>query len=187
MPAGKCHHLTWYEGKLMENRIDGNPSWHGVDPREFTTHYMRRPITAHLREPGVEITERVRWDGHDVVILESKPLGTDVQRRYRFWIDPKRRAVVRRTIVIQYQPDQPWQEYTRIVCRDYREIVPGIWLPTRVRYESVDVDGQLSPEKLAWSFEGINREWKVNQDLPDDTFDFVKKRDTPPNDVLPPE
>lgn len=42
----------------------------------------------------------------------------------------------------------------------------------KITYESVDVTKNLTPEKLSWSWEGENRDWKVNQELPADTFEL---------------
>lgn len=172
MPAGEARRLEWYEGRPSGASLDNHPTWHGIDPREFTTHYQHNLVTNIVRERGAEIAERATWDGRDVVVIQTVPRGDEQLRRYRFWIDPERKVIVRRAVAVQYKRDQPWQEYTRIECRNYREVAAGIWLPERVKYESVEVSPDLTPEKLSWRYEGLNRDWKVNQEIPAGTFDL---------------
>ena len=111
-----------------------------------------------------------------MIVVETTPVGENEQRRYRFRIDAERKAVVRRAIEIRFQANQPWQAYTRIESHDYQQVAPGFWLPNEVKYESVEVTAELTPEKLSWSYKGSNRDWKVNQELqPTDADDLVQE------------
>ena len=169
---GEGRRLEWYEGHPSSASMGVNLSWHGTDPREFTTQYHSKKVADIIRSRGARIIERVEWDRRPVVVVETTAIGDEQKRCYRFWIDPERNVVVRRAIFVRYKDDQPWQEYSRIECHDYQEIDTGIWLPMNVKYESVDVTPELTPEKLSWSFEGKNRDWHVNQELPAETFEL---------------
>ena len=158
------------DGRFESGSVADVLSWHGVNLLEFTTHYFGSPVSELLKVRGAKIVKHDQWDMRPVVILDTTPRGMDSKRKYRFWIDPERKIVVRRAILIQFQPDQKYQEYMRIESQGHREIEPGIWLPDRVKYESVEVTADLKPEKLSWGYEGKNTDWKVNQDLPEETF-----------------
>ena len=169
---GEGRRLEWYDGHPSSATMGGNLSWHGTDPREFTTQYQSKKVADIIRSRGARIVERIEWDKRPVVVVETTAIGDEQKRCYRFWIDPERNVVVRRAILVRYKTDQPWQEYSRIEGHDYQEIATGIWLPMNVKYESVDVTPELTPEKLSWSYEGKNRDWHVNQELPAETFEL---------------
>ncbi len=147
-------------------------TWHGIDPREFTTHFRGRVVSDIVRQPGSRIAGRTTRNGRAVVVVETAPFGPAEPRRHRFWIDPERRIVVRRALEIHFTEGQPWQEYIRLEGRDHREVSPGIWLPTRITHECVRVTPELRPEELHWRYEGTNRDWRVNRELPADTFEL---------------
>ncbi|MCH7725305.1 MAG: protein kinase, partial [Planctomycetes bacterium] len=168
-----AHSMSAYEdGDFSFGSIDGYMGWHGINPQEFTTHYFGKPISTYLLRPGSSVVRQVMWDDRKVTIVETAPRGTRDKRKYRFWIDPERRVVVRRTIMAQFKPGQEFREYSRIESRAHQEIRGGIWLPERMKYESVEVIDYTKPEELSWSYTGTNKDWKVNQDLPDETFRF---------------
>ena len=169
---GEGRRLEWYEGQPSSATLGGNLSWHGTDPREFTTQYHSKKVADIIRSRGARVVKRTERDKRPVVVVETTAIGDGQKRCYRFWIDPERNVVVRRAILVRYKDDQPWQEYSRIECHDYQEIATGIWLPMNAKYESVDVTPELTPEKLSWSFEGKNRDWHVNQELPAETFEL---------------
>jgi predicted amidohydrolase len=150
--------------------LDDHPSWHGVHPHEFTTHYFGKPVSQLLREKGAAVVGPAEWDGRPVVLVETVPVVREQAWRYRFWIDPERRTVVRRAALVRHGEGQPWQEYTRIEGRDYQEAAPGIWLPGRVVYESLDVRRDGGPAGLSWRFDGRNQDWKVNGEVPAEAF-----------------
>ena len=184
---GESRRLEWYEGNLTGASIDNVLAWHGIDPREFTTHCQHKPVTEIIRGSGGRIAKRAKWDGREVIVVETTPVGENEQRRYRFWIDAERKAVVRRAIEIRFQANQPWQAYTRIESHDYQQVAPGFWLPNKVKYESVEVTAELTPEKLSWSYTGSNRDWKVNQVLPPQTFELEFPEGVRVNDHRPPQ
>lgn len=155
-------------GDFSFGSISTTLTWHGINPLEFTTHYFRKPVSHLLKDKNATVVKQVVWDGRRVTIVDTTP--TKAKRKYRFWIDPERQIVVRRAALIQFAADQEFQEYTRIESRKHQEIKPGIWLPTVVKYESVEVTKERTPEKLSWSYAGTCRDWKVNQTLADGTF-----------------
>lgn len=180
---GEARSLTWYESNPPSASIDDFPSMHGIHPREFTTHFQSKAVSNILRTSAAVVAERTIWDDRPVTVAQTTPVqNASDSRRYRFWIDTERDVVVRRAIAIRYAEGQPWQEYARIETHDYQEIAPGIWLPRKVKYESLEVTRELSPEKLSWSYEGTNRDWKVNSELPADTFELIFPEGTIVND-----
>jgi hypothetical protein len=170
-------------GSYHSASIDRFPAWHGVNPLEYTTHYNREPVSQTLKERPAVFVCRDTWEGRPVVILETPATINGGAYKSRFWIDPERRIVVRRALMLQREPGKsPWYEYSRIESRDHREIAPGIWLPMRFKYESVTPLKDGKPEELAWSYEGTNSAWKVNQDPPTSTFRLEFPPDVPVND-----
>jgi len=161
------------DGVFHSAGIDNYPGWHGVNPLEFTTHYFQKPLSKILKDSDPTVVGQTKWESQPVAIVETKPVVKEQSRKYRLLIDPARRIVVRRAALVQFAPDQMWQEYTRIESREHKEVSPGVWLPTRVKYESVHVTKDMTPEELSWSFEGRNSEWKVNSKIPDETFRLV--------------
>lgn len=180
---GEARSLTWYESNPPTASIDSFPSLHGIHPQEITTHFQSKPVSEIIRTGAAEVTERVMWDDRPVTIVQTTPhQNANDARRYRFWIDLERNVVVRRAISIRYAEGQPWQEYARIENHDYQEVVPGIWLPGKVKYESLEVTPELTPAKLSWSFEGTNHDWMINRELPADTFELAFPEGTLVND-----
>ncbi|MFO1063821.1 MAG: hypothetical protein U0892_08165 [Pirellulales bacterium] len=180
---GEARSLTWYESNPPTASIDNTPSLHGIHPREFTTHFQSKPVSEIIRTSSAEIAERVMWDDRPVTIVQTTPIqNAKDARRYRFWIDQERNVLVRRAIAIRFAEGQPWQEYARIENHDYQQVSPAIWLPNKVKYESLEVTPELTPAKLSWSYEGTNRDWKVNNELPADTFELAFPEGTFVND-----
>ncbi len=170
-------------GRWHSAAIDRHPSWHGVNPLEYTVRYNREPVSKTLKERPPVFAGRSDWDGRPVVMIETPATINGGAWKSRYWIDPERRIVVRRALMRQREPDKsPWQEYSRIESRGHKEIAPGIWLPMRFKYESVDPPKDGKPEELSWSFEGTNSDWKVNQDPPASTFRLEFPADVRVND-----
>lgn len=161
------------EGKFHWGGIDGYMYWHGVDPLEFTTHYFDEPVSVLLKKLGATVTGNLEWEDRRVVRIDMAPKGDGETRKYRFWIDVERGVVVRRAALVRFEKDLTYQEYTRIESRGHKEIVPGVWLPMQIKYESVGPRPDQTPAELGWSYEGQNSEWKVNQPLPPDQFQIV--------------
>ena len=165
------------DGKFDSGRMDNYPSYRGVFPLEFTTHYFQKPVSAILKKSGAVLVGEAEWEGRPVTLVETPPVNRtgDITARgkYQFLIDPTRDwIVVRRSTWIQYGADQEWQEYTHVESSEHKEIRPGIWLPMRVKYESLNVTKSGNPE-LLWSFDGRNEDWKVNQNLPESQFNIT--------------
>lgn len=175
------------EGRFHFGSIDRYPSWHGVNPLEYTIRYNNEPVTKTLKERPPIFAGRAEWDGRPVVLLDTPTTINGAAYKIRFWVDADRRIVVRRALMLQRVPEKsPWQEYSRIESRDHREIVHGIWLPMRFKYESVQPARDGKPEDLSWSYEGVNSEWKVNQDPPASTFCLEFPGDVRVTDHRPP-
>jgi thioredoxin-related protein len=147
----------------------------GPDPREFTTNYFREPVSEDLREHGIVLAGQTEWEGRPVTIVETRPNKSKTgpeSRKASYWIDPARNwLVVRRAALIQYRPQQKWQEYDRFESREHAEVQPGVWLPRKLKHEWVLVSEKLQPERLASRDEGEARDWVVNPKL--DAAQFV--------------
>lgn len=158
------------DGVFHWGGIDDYPAWHGVNPLEFTTHYFAKPVSKILKESSATVVGQTQWESRPVAIVDTKPVVKKQSRKLRFWIDPARRVVVRRAALIQFAPDQQWQEYTRTESREHKEAKLGAWLPTRTKYEALHVTKDMTPEHVHYSFEGRNSDWKVNSAIPAETF-----------------
>ena len=143
-------------------------TWHGIPVLHFTTHYFDKPVSTLLSEKEARVVRHEQFDGRRVVVMDTKV--SKANRKYRFWIDQERSIVVRRAALVRVKDDQPFQEYTFIESTGHKEIAPGIWLPMKVKYESVEPATEERPRQLSWSYEGTNRDWKVNQRLEDSQF-----------------
>jgi hypothetical protein len=161
-----------------------------MDPRNVVSHYFGKPISQTLTEGSARIAGEVDWDGHKVLLFETKPnRNAHDERKYRFLVDPSLNfAVVKRAIAIRFPPYDGWIEYTRISCHDYQEAHPGVWLPTRVIHESFDptaehVKKNVDPP-LSWRWNISMTDWKVNPDLPESLLDLAFSPDVYVNDMV---
>ena len=126
----------------------------GVDPRELTTRHLGQSVSKLLGESGDKV-RRKKLKGSEVLVVDTKPVTNEHDWKSRFWIDPKHGyAVVRRAALIKLEGQTKWQEYTRVRCWDLVEAQPGIWLPTRYKFESLDIRPSEKEARLAWRYEG---------------------------------
>lgn len=159
------------DGEFHFGGIDDYPSAYGVNPLEYTTRYSQKPITKTLRAEGGRVVGTEERLSRPVVVVELAAVTRGgIDWNQRFWVDMERGVVVRRASLMRRNPEQGWREYARIESSDYREIVPGVWLPSRILYESVSPPKDGGPDELAWRFEGVNSDWRVNRALPADQF-----------------
>ena len=159
------------DGAFHFASIDDHPSWHGVSPLEYTTRYGDELVSKTLTDRPPIFVGRADWEGHPVEILDTPTVINRAAYKGRFWIDPARRIVVHRSRLLQLEPGKtPWREYTRTESHDHKEVAPGIWLPARFTLVSTSLGTGGKPDELAWSYEGTNSRWKVNQNPPDSTF-----------------
>ena len=54
--------------------------------------------------------------------------------------DPATGAITTRELRIRFTTDGPFRVEKRTVCKDFRELAPGIWLPHRIEIGSFEVD-----------------------------------------------
>jgi len=172
------------DGKAQFAGIDDYPSWHGVNPLEFTTDYFQKPITKELRERKGRVLERTMWKSRPVVLVETEVYTADDGSGWktRYWIDMERGVVVRRAALVKRDEAIGFREYTYIESDGHKEIEPGIWLPETVIYESRSLSRDGGPAKTSWRFEGLNSNWRVNQDIPVDRFRLKFPEDVPVTD-----
>ncbi len=173
--------------EAWHGQIYSYASWYaGPDPREFTTNYFQEPITNALKARGIVVAGQTEWDGHHLTIVETaQPVQRSghERRKMSFWIDPARNwLVVRRAILVQYRPEQKWQEYHYTETRGHQEVSPGIWLPRKLKLESLQVTEKQQPATLAWREEGEARDWQVNRKLSPTQFVLDFSPGTPVDD-----
>ena len=60
----------------------------GPSPLEFTTHYLRLPVSSVLAERGTTVAGREVWEDRRVVVVETPPLKNRQEFKRQFWIDP---------------------------------------------------------------------------------------------------
>ncbi|APW60781.1 hypothetical protein [Paludisphaera borealis] len=177
------------DGKPHFAEISDYPAWHGVNPLEFTTRYFQKTVTSTLRAKKGRVVEWKARQSRPVVVAETEVFTSKdgTEWKQRFWIDIERGVIVRRAALMMRTPEQGFREYTRIESDDHEEIAPGIWLPMRVLYESVDVPQDGGPEAMSWRFEGVNSDWVVNKKLPDGLFRLTFPEDLQVNDHRKPK
>lgn len=158
-------------GPFQSGSIDTGPSWYGVAPFDYTTHWTGdRFVSKFLKERQPTTSARSEWDGRPAVLVETPPIvrGGE-QHKAGFLIDTERRIVVRRTLLVRHLADGSWKESFCIESRDHKEIAPGIWLPMLVKHEQF-FHSRAGPSVLGLSYEGRNSDWKVNVGIPSTTF-----------------
>ena len=144
-------------------------------PQEAVTHFQASPISRTLRKWPGEVIGEERVNGIDTVVVVTSPNRTNLDRRSRFHIAPSLNfSVVRRAIEAKLPDGTKWVEYHCIRCSDYREVVPGIWLPnaaisqmffTEDKHFKSDVEPPLMGETVV-EFS----DWVVNPQLRDELF-----------------
>jgi hypothetical protein len=182
--------LGVYDGQVMKSMSGRQNYTHGLitssrgdvglrmDPWSVTTHYFSKPISEILAEKSAFVADRVEWKGKQVLRVQTKPtVNKTDSRKYVFLIDPAMNyAVVKRAIAIQFEGQERWMEYTRIVGEDFFEAHPGIWVPKRVVHESFaptleDAKKGAKPA-LSWRWDIRMDDWKINPEVPDAVFEL---------------
>lgn len=155
-------------------------SW-GVDPWEYLTHYLGRPVSQIIAERGGQIVARGAWEGRGVLVVETAPgqwHGPPSARgKARFLIDPARNfVVVERSGLVQWAPELDWAVYTRIAGFEHVEAAPGIWVPRRIVYESLDPTAETvrnrKPAPLLRGEEVVAEKWRINEPLSESVFEI---------------
>jgi hypothetical protein len=154
-------------GLVSDGFVDEGPS-----PLEFTTHWLRRPVSATIEACGRTIADQETWEERPVVVVETAPLRNRHEYKTQFWVDPSRGfTVVRRRTFVRYADDRPWHPQLDCDSLDHKEVSPGIWLPQRIESKAFSVPAQ-EPEPLALVVEtrGHFSDWRANEEIPDGTF-----------------
>jgi thiol-disulfide isomerase/thioredoxin len=148
----------------------------GPDPCEFITNYFQDPISSTLEKHGIVLDGRTEWEGRPMIVVETPPIKSKTgpeRRKLSYWIDAERNwLVVRRSILVQYRPDQKWQEYQRAESRCHTEVETGVWLPRKMMQETLLVSEKQKPPVLAWRDEGEARDWVIDRKLPAKQFEL---------------
>lgn len=146
-----------------------------IDPRQFLYRIrgQEEQIGKAIAGDDWRIVGWTPWDGRRVIAVETKvydePNGEKVKRRV--FIDPDRAFVVVRRAQTYYRPALGgWVDLDVTECRDYREVVPGVWVPARVTRL---YGGSSKQQKTVWDvLEVRNSNWVINGKLPDSTFEL---------------
>ena len=112
--------------------LEGATTWQG----EFTTLFLGRSLAAAVSDGG-----RVIWNGastpFDVFIPVEE--GDGFQQERFLSGDPATGAVMTRERRIRFTTDGVFRTLNRTVCKDFREVAPGIHLPHRIEINSFAV------------------------------------------------
>mgnify|MGYP005835128387 CR=1 FL=1 len=100
------------------------------------------------------------------------------QGKMRSLIDPGRNfLVVERSGLVRHAPDLDWAVYTRIAGFEHLEAAPGIWVPRRIVFESLDPTEKTVRQRqnppLVRREEIAADDWRINQSPPDSTFEMA--------------
>ncbi len=114
---------------------------HSAEPRSFLTHYDYEPWSRFVSKNPTKIVGNVDWKGRSVLRVEVGPFPSKSAKgwsgKVQLLTDPKRGfALVRQSISVQCAPGEEWHEFAVYEVEDLAEVTPGIWLPTRARYEA---------------------------------------------------
>lgn len=166
------------EGKLFERYTQGKISAKGsdrswpVDPWDYTTKFTGLSVVGLLKEFGVEeFDPATRWEGRSVVRIVRKPIHTDQEYKSQYLVDPERGfAIVRKASLVRSTPASEWFEFRGMEGRDYIEVGPNIWVPQRFLIEVHQPVSTNPTPVLRYRGTIRNRDWVVNEDVPDSTF-----------------
>ncbi len=175
--ALKLQEITNVKGKKFKlGTYVNNMVWAGIDPREVTTHIEGKSIgeffaKAHLDKSTFKWVENGRRDdSRNGPVPYDGPDGNRGLRKQTAWVAPHLgNALIRWAKLVQVGPDQPWLEYLSTGGGNYKEIAPGIFLPSVIYQEENDYD-RNGRGTFIYRIDGEVTEWKVNQDLSADTF-----------------
>jgi len=172
--VGNDQSFLW--GSVKEN--SNNPPWF-VDPRNYIYHYYTTPVEKILSDPTASIVVSTKtWEGDNVADVEvtHKQLKGDYKGMNRFLIDVEKGfAIVRRSLLIANPATHAkWFEYAFIEGKEYKEVAPGLWLPSKVisQFSPTPSPDNPSPE-FANRTEIINTNWVINAKLSDDIFELT--------------
>jgi len=144
-----------------------------VEPREFLTHYDHQPCSRSVSKASARIVDTVDWNGRSLLQVETAPVPWPEDGwsgKVQLLIDPKRGfALARRSNLIQHGPDEEWREYIMVEVADFKEISPGLWVPTRAKYEWKATG---TGNKLMSRQELRFKQWDLKPNLSDSTFHF---------------
>ncbi|MBA3312469.1 MAG: hypothetical protein H0T47_04125 [Planctomycetaceae bacterium] len=160
---------------LISNDRNALP-WH-LDPREATTHFFGERISEQIRKYGGHIVATTQTNEGEVIVWETDPVRSDIERRMQFHIAPDLNfAVIRRSIAARYPQRDTWLEYRSVQGSKYKEASAGIWLPTEVLHQEYVVEEANAirgARPLLMKEEHIEfSDWVTNPRVGDDVFQF---------------
>jgi hypothetical protein len=147
-----------------------------LDPFEMTTNYYEKPVSQILGERNGKIVGRALHDGHNVLVVETDAITrNDRNWNYRFLIDPTLNfAIVKRSQLIQFPPNQAWIEFDYIDSHLHREVATGVWFPSQVVIKTTDPNEENArtgtTPRLAWEWNVENEDWVLNPETTDSFF-----------------
>jgi hypothetical protein len=160
----------YYRGYVSERSVIPWP----LDPRQYLYRFRGKEeqVGKEITGDDWHIVGWTSWDGRRLILVESKVHEEPTEKmKKQVFIDPERAfAVVRRTFV-SYRPTLGgWVDTYVLECRDYSEVVPGIWVPARIaRLQGGSSKGQ----KGVWDVLDVqSSNWVINAKLPDSTFEL---------------
>ncbi|MFC1758831.1 M56 family metallopeptidase [Planctomycetota bacterium] len=138
----------------------------GMSPFDFTIRDNRSPISAIIAKQHGRVEQPGNWNGHSYAVIGTYLKRNDGELRHEFWIDPTRGFLVARSrTFFRATPENEWSLQTIVESSGHKEVVPGVWLPSKVESQWLRSDQGETPDAFM-KFSGTCSNWKVNREIP---------------------
>ena len=114
--------------------LEGRTTWE----KEFTTRFLGRSVAMVIRANAAAARSRT-GDGGEIGVETAIEDDDGYQLQMYVSGDPATGAITTRELRIRFTTDGPFRVEKRTVCKDFRELAPGIWLPHRIEIASFDI------------------------------------------------
>ena len=139
-----------------------------IDPWDFLGCFGGHPVSELLKTHGIDKVEAAEWEGKPVAKITTKVIKADRSYRGVYLVDHHRGfAVVRKAEEVEI-PSFGWFERRKLEGRDYVEVADNIWVPQRVKAESLRLKDKVP--KLIGRASAVNQNWAVNQTISEDAY-----------------
>ena len=105
--------------------------------KEFTTGFLGRSLAALIRAGSFPVPPTGAGEAGVQMRLEE---GDGFHQEVSISGDPKTGAVTTKERRVRYTLDGTFRTLNRTLCKDFREVAPGIPLPHRIEIVSYDID-----------------------------------------------
>ena len=177
----KLSDSTW---RMYAQFGDGLSFHEGPAPLEFTTHWLRLPISSILAQGNGRVVGVETSDEWSLIVAEKVPVKHGAEYKTQFWIDPARGfAVVRRCAYARNDPNAKWFMQMEANSFNLKEVAPGIWLPSNVELKRQVFLERINAVRNVTEEKGRFTDWRVNQHVPDSQFHVNSPDGTPVREI----